>query len=49
MIVLETLRLMDAEDAHTLVLVALDGLAAEGFVPLAEEVADVGSVLVDIV
>ena len=49
MIVLEALRLMDAEDAHTLVLVALDGLAAEGFVPLAEEVADVGSVLVDIV
>ena len=48
-IVLEAFRLMDAEDAHTLVLIALDGLAAEGFVPLAEEVADVGSVLVDIV
>ena len=46
-VVLESLRLMDAEDAHTLGLVALDGLAAEALVPLEEEGADIGRVLAD--
>ena len=47
-VILQAFRLMDGEDADTVGLVALYGLAAETVIPLCEEGVDVGSVLADI-
>ena len=47
MLVLQSLRLMDGEDAYATGLVALDGLRTEGLLPLGEEGCKISSVLVD--
>ena len=47
MLVLQSLRLVDGEDAHTTGDVALDGFRADGLVPLVEESSDVGGIVVD--
>ena len=47
MLVLQSLRLMDGEDAYATGLVALDGLRTEGLLPLGEEGCNISSVLVD--
>ena len=47
MLVLQSLRLMNREDAYAAGLVALNGLRAEGLIPLVKEGGDVGGTLVD--
>ena len=47
-VILQAFRLVDGEDADTVSLVALYGLAAETVIPLSEEGVDVGSILTDI-
>ena len=45
MLVLQSFTLMDRQDAHTVGRVALNGLAADGLVPLTDEVVDVARVV----
>ena len=47
MLILQSLRLVDGEDAYADGLVALDGLRTEGLLPFCEKGSDVGSTLVN--